>query len=148
MGLISELRSNPESLTFKPKPQRPTPNSQPLLPHIFFQCARPDFRAVDIALRISCDSFGGAGTGGIWVRLGVRNECGDLTVFRASDSYASLPPCVAILVRLPISRMQNIITDVEPAYPAELRPLVKELTILIEDLNPIVVAIGNEQASS
>ena len=51
--------------------------------------------------------------------------------------------------RLRVDRVQHVVArDEQSADPAELLELLEELAVLVEDLNPMVAAIGHEQASA
>ena len=43
--------------------------------------------------------------------------------------------------------MHVVLVDVDAARPAELRPLLDELAVLIEDLDAVVAAVADEQAA-
>ena len=67
-------------------------------------------------------------------------------VLRAADVDAARPAGVALVVRLVVRDVQRVVgRNVDAARPSELRPLLQEVAVLIEDLNAVVVAVGDEQ---
>ena len=80
------------------------------------------------------------------VRLRVGDEGGDLAVARAPDADAALPARVALGVGLGIGAVEHVVlVDVDAAQTAELLPLLEELPVLVEDLQAVVGAVGDEQ---
>src|SRR5262249_45564736 len=81
-----------------------------------------------------------------------RNEGDDLAVLCAADADALLPAGIdlaALIARLMVRRIDVVVAvDVEAARAPELLPLRKEFAVLIENLDAIVDAIGNEQPAS
>src|SRR5206468_5230289 len=127
------------------------PNRQ-LFFHVAFQRARSDLSAVDISLRIGGHTFCRAGSGefGTLARFGVRNKCEQLAVFRAADPDAAFPPIVVTRDRFGfrVCDVQNVVLiNVNATRTAELLPLGDEFAVLIEDLNPVVVAVADKQTS-
>src|SRR6267378_2065686 len=110
---------------------------------------RSDLGAVDVALSVGRDAFGGAGTGGVLV--GIRNESRHLAVLGAADPDAALPVGARLVdrARLRIRNIDDIVlVDVDAARAAELRPLVDEVAVLIEDLDAVVAAVAKEQPAA
>src|SRR5688572_2298696 len=121
----------------------------PLFPDVSLQSSWANFCSVNIAPGIHRNAFRRAGAGarprvGIWV--GVWNEGCDLAVLGAADPYSPLPSWIPSRARLRVSGVQDIVSDVQPADSAELLPLLEKLSILIEDLNSIVISIGDEES--
>src|SRR5262249_41753330 len=91
------------------------------------------------------------------------DEVADRAILRAADPDAvlpaRLPDCVAAafrrvfraadpLVRFRVGDDQRVVLeDPDAARPAEVPPLVDDLHVLVEDLDAVVRAIGDEQAS-
>src|ERR1700730_8317777 len=116
--------------------------------HIFLQIFRTDFRAVDRTFRIHGNAFCRAGSGGNFGRI--RNECRYHSVFYVSDSNAPFPAVVVLGngLRFGVGHVNGVmLVDENSARPAELLPLRDVVSVLVEDLNPIVVAISDEKAA-
>ena len=86
-------------------------------------------------------------------RLHVLDEGGDRAVPRAADANAFFDP--RELVRagigsgLGIRDVDRVVGgDVNATRPAELAPLIEVGTVLIENLNPIVLAVTDEQTTA
>src|SRR5712691_2576451 len=87
--------------------------------------------------------------------VGAGRDFGDeghhLAVLRAADANALLEAGVdlaAVVARLMVGRIDVVaLVDVEAARAPELLPLLEEFAILIEDLDAVVGAIGDEQAA-
>src|SRR6185436_9429668 len=107
-------------------------------PDIFHHPLRADFGAVDVARRIRGDAFRRARARGLFD--GVGNERRHRAVLGAADPDASLP---AVMVlghgfRLGICDIDVVVpVDENSARPAELRPLIEEFPVLVEDLDAI-----------
>src|SRR5581483_7124066 len=119
-----------------------------------FDAARADFRAVDDAVHVGCDAFGGtrhAGTVGVRFRIG--NEGGDAAVSRAADAQSALPSRVEAVLAFDVARFRIggvervVLVDEEAARPAELLPFRDPHAVLIEDLNAVVAPGGDEQTA-
>src|SRR5205814_9439066 len=85
---------------------------------------------------------------GIFVRVG--NEREHFPVLDVADPDAALPAGVipGDRARFGIGDVNVVaLVDEDAARPAELRPLVDEVAVAIENLNAVVVAIAHEQAS-
>src|SRR5437016_4382657 len=109
---------------------------------VSLQRSRAHFGAVDVPLAVSRDTLRGARSG---CRLvGVRDEGHHLTVADLPDANAALPSGMVASdrSRFGIGHVDGVgLVDENPARAAELRPLVEDLAVLIENLNPVVVAI-------
>src|SRR5947208_10719811 len=114
--------------------------------YVFLDRLGPYLRAVDVALRVDRDTFGGARPGRVLFR--VRDEVLDGQIFRAADAHPSLPASrVRRLARLRVGTVQHVVlVDVNPAQAAEGLRLGDEFAVLIEDLQPHVAAVRDEQA--
>src|SRR5579871_161605 len=116
---------------------------------VFHHPLRSDLGAVDVALGIGCDALGGAGGGGVLIR--VRNQSRHRAVPGAADADAALPGAVRLVDRagLRVGHVDDVVlVDVDAARPAELRPLVDEVSVLIEDLDTVVAAVAKEQPAA
>ena len=81
--------------------------------------------------------------------LGLRNIGRDLAVLGAADADALLEAGIGLLVGLRIRDIDHIVlVDGDAARPPELLPLGKEFAVLIENLEPVVGAVGDEEAPS
>ena len=58
-------------------------------------------------------------------------------------------PCAGLTrARLGVGDVEHVVlVDEDAARPAELRPLVDELAVLVEDLDAVVAAVADEQAA-
>src|SRR5829696_3849197 len=120
-----------------------------LVLHIFHQPLGPDLRPIDIALGICGDALRGAGAGR--VLDGIRNKRRDCPVLRAADANAAFPAIVVLRYRLGfgIGDIDDItFVDVDSARAAELCPLIKEFSVLVENLDAVVLAVPDEQPPS
>ena len=80
------------------------------------------------------------------IEFGVRNERRQFAVARAAHADAARPTRMALGIRLVVGHVQRVVLrDVEAARSAELRPLLEELAVLIEELDAVVVAVRDEQ---
>src|SRR5579872_401498 len=111
---------------------------------VLFQILRPNFRAINGALGIYRDAFGCAGVGGICHR--VWNERNHGTILDESDPHASFPTGMVVRIRFRVSHVDHIVlVDEDSARAAELRPLLDELSVLVEDLDAVVGAVADEK---
>ncbi len=106
------------------------------------------YGAVDIALGIDTYSFsaGMIGDGG----FGVFDESCDFAVLRTADANAFLD--THQLVRSGIGsglRVRDVdrvvFSNEDPTGPAELVPLTEVFSVLVEDLNPVVLTVADKQ---
>src|SRR5262245_36630408 len=97
--------------------------------------------------------FGDALTAGgaalIGIRFRIRNKGRHPAVLCAADAdapgSARVIPITLDALRFRIDDEHRVVlVDEDAARPAELLPLIEELPILIEDLDPIVGTIGHE----
>src|SRR5581483_1318627 len=116
--------------------------------------ARADFRPVDDAVGVGRDALGRARRPrAVRVRFRIGDERGDAAVARAADADAAFSArVVAVLAfdvaRLRVGHVQRVVPiDEEAARTAELLPLGEEAAVLIEDLDPVVAPVGDEQSS-
>src|SRR5258708_25789235 len=77
------MRSKSAALSRRP------PQARKSFPDVLHHPLRPNLGAVDVALSIGRDAFGGAGGGGVLV--GIRNESRHLAILGAADPDAALP---------------------------------------------------------
>ena len=69
-------------------------------------------------------------------------------VSTSSHPDAPFPAGVPLVVGHPIARVNDALgVDEHRARPAELRPHLEELSLLVEDLDPIVSAIGDQDTA-
>src|SRR6266516_239642 len=74
---------------------------------------------------------------------------GTIAVFCAADSQASLEAWIEGGIRLRVDDVDRVVLiDGNAAGPAELFPLVEEFSVLVEDLDSVIRAIGHEKTSS
>src|SRR5205807_8523999 len=122
-----------------------------LLLHVAHQFARVDFGAVHVALGVGGDAFrgaAGAGSRALFRRTGIRDEGRDLAVLRAADAQPAPEARVLRDVRFGIGDVDDVVlVDEHTARPTELPPLREKFSLLVENLNAAVGAIGNEQPS-
>src|SRR6266478_2035732 len=119
-----------------------------LLPNVLHHCLPDTFRPVNVAAGIRANAFGRTGVRmvGVWFR--VRNKRRHRAVFGAPDANAPLKPWVPCAIRFVIGHVNDVIlVDENPAGLAELLPLIEKFSILIEDLDPVVSAVGDEETS-
>src|SRR5207248_9056894 len=102
--------------------------------HVFLQDLRCGLADVDIAHRIGSDAFHAGVIVLVWFGFDERDQCRDLAVLCAADSKASLEPWIEAGVRLRIHDVDRVVLiDGNAAGPAELLPLVEELSVLVEN---------------
>src|SRR5882757_8547506 len=102
----------------------------------------------NIARGVHRDAFGGAGGGCLFRR--VRNEGGHDGIADAADPDAALPSVMVLRhrFRFGIGDIDGVVlVDEDAARPAELRPLVDEVAVLVEDLDAVVAAVAEKQPS-
>src|SRR5258707_13192281 len=137
------MRSKSAALSRRP------PQARKSFPDVLHHPLRPNLGAVDVALSIGRDAFGGAGAGGVLV--GIRNESRHLAVLGAADPDAALPVGARLVdrARLRIRHVDHVVlVDVDAARAAELRPLVDEVAVLIENLDAVVAAVAKKQPAA
>src|SRR5258705_239985 len=118
------------------------------LKNVFHHCCPDNFRPVNVAAGIRANACGRTGVRvvGVWFR--VRNKRRHRAVFGAPDANAPLKTWVPCAIRFVIGHVNDVIlVDENPAGLAELLPLIEKFSILIEDLDPVVSAVSNEQTS-
>src|SRR5262245_51351203 len=82
-------------------------------------------------------------------RLDVLDEVLHRTVSGAADADTLLPAGLVRSPRLGIGDVDRVVVrDGNAARASELRPFVEERAVLIEDLDPVVVAIADKQPSA
>src|SRR5688572_5318220 len=117
--------------------------------HIFSQHFRPDLGAINVAVRIGGHAFRAARGGLVRSGLRIGNEGRDLAIARAADINPALPTGIAFGVRLRVGHVNDVISiDENAARTAELLPFLQELAVLIEELNPVVRAVADEEAAA
>src|SRR5215467_9169156 len=120
--------------------------------NVFFQVLRAYLGAIDIALRINSDTLGCAGAS-VFVdspsfRIGIGYERDDLAVFQAAHSEAAMPAVMVLghRLRFGVSAVEVVVlVDEDSARPTPLVQLRNVISVLIKNLNAIVVAIGDIQ---
>ena len=99
--------------------------------------------AVHIALVVCRDFFRR-----LELRIHKRNKRGDLAVFGAADPDALFEAGISFLVRCRVGYIHGVvIIDEDAARPSELFPFGEEFSIGVENLNAVVRAIADEDAS-
>src|SRR5579871_3972514 len=97
---------------------------------------------VDVAIIIDTDALKRA------KGLGFLDETRDLAVPGVADADALLEARIGLFTRLRVGHVDRILlVDPDAAGPAELLPFGQELAVLIENLNPVVGAVGHKQAA-
>src|SRR5258706_9981567 len=143
-GTTNNLRNMPTSYSKDGTRGRA---SQTLLLHILLELLGADFRGKQIALSIGSHPFDAGVVVLLRVGLDERNHRCDFAIFGAPDPNASCEPRILFGVRLGIGHVHVVVpVDVDAARPAELFPLIEEASILIEDLNAAVAAVGHEDS--
>src|SRR5262245_17399559 len=119
-----------------------------LLLNVFLQRPLADFRPINITLSVSRDAFRRACSGLVGVLFRVRNEGDAFAVLGAPDTDAALPARVPSRIRLRVGHKNNVLfININPARTAELLPLFEEFSILIEDLDAIIIPVADEEPS-
>src|SRR5687768_4384908 len=73
----------------------------------------------------------------------------DSVLLRAANADARLPVRVSSRARFRVDRIQRVgAVDEQAADPAELAPRVEEFAVLVEDLDAMVPAVGDDEASA
>src|SRR6185436_3222240 len=117
--------------------------------HVAFEHLTPDDRAVYVAPCVHTDTLSARVIG--HGRFRVFDERRHLPVPGAADANPLLDAGELMCARIgPGFRVRDIDGvvpgDEDAARPAELPPFVEVLAVLIEDLDPVVLAIPDEQA--
>src|SRR5262245_37762772 len=122
-------------------PERvPAPVPQLIL-HELLQGLFAGKSAEHVAVFVSRDAFRHVG-----LRPFLGDEGRHLAVFDAADPDALPERRIEFLARLRIGGVENVVAvDVEAARPAELPPFGEKFSILVEDLDAVVGAVGDEQ---
>ena len=123
-----------------------------------------EVRTIYVAVCIHCYSLGQARAGCVGIRAWIWNEGSDRAIFGIPYANASLRARIksitglrqreltrvgSAIPRLRVGDVDHIVAiDVHSAWPAELEPLSDELTVLIKNLDPVVLAIADEDPSS
>src|SRR5882672_3458783 len=128
--------SDPDFLSARLNQNRSAPEMLGKLP-------RPDFPAEDIAHRVHGNAFGRARA----LHLnGIRDAVEDLAGLELADADAAEPAGVrGNAVRFGVCDVDAIVAQVDPARAAELFPLGDEAAVLLEDLDAVVAAVGDEE---
>src|SRR5258708_3613924 len=130
------------------------------LPHVVEEVG-----AVDVSLGIDRDPFSQARRAGIGIGAWIWNQILDRPIARAADAYPAassgiqsitglrkrqLADVRAAVARFGISDIQGIglPVDVDSARSAELEPLGDELSVLVENLNAVVLTIADEEPTA
>src|SRR5882762_7147298 len=132
----SESGSDPDFLLTSLNQNRSVPEMLGKLP-------RPDFAAEDIAHRVYGNAFGGAGALHL-LRIG--NAVEDFAGLELADADAAEPAGVrGDTVGFGVGDVDEAVAQVYAARAAELLPLGDEGAVLLEDLDAVVAAVGNEE---
>src|SRR5262245_5047884 len=117
-----------------------------LLLDVFLQRPRADFRPIHIPLSVGRDAFGRARSGFVGILFRVGNESDGLAVSGAPDTDAALPARVSPRIRLRVSHINNVVfINENPARTAELSPFFEEFSVLVENLDAIIIPIADEE---
>src|SRR2546428_3248153 len=115
----------------------------PSVPEMLGKLARPDFTAEDIAHRVHGDAFGRARAlhlNRIW------DAVEDVAGLELADADAAEPAGVrGDAVGFGVGDVDEAVAQVDAARAAELFPLGDEAAVLLEDLDAVVAAVGNEE---
>src|SRR5262245_4469974 len=133
----------------RPKAEAGSRRLRSLIPDVLHEPFGPHFGAVDVAGGIGRDTFRRARAAGLLDR--VRNERGHDAVADPSDADAALPAVVVLRnrFRFGIGDVDDVVlVDEHAARPAELEPLVEIVAVLIEDLDAVVLPVGDEQPAA
>ena len=104
------------------------------------------FRPVHVPPRVGRHAFSGGR--GLVLRSGDRDENLDQAVSSAADPNALLKARVHLLVRLRVGDIDRVAcVNEHAARAAELFPFGDERSILIDKLNAMVAAVGDQQAA-
>src|SRR5579871_3893821 len=77
-----------------------------------------------------------------------RDHLAILSVLHPADADAASKTRIRLFVRLRIGRIEYVFgVDVYPARTAVLPPFFQEFSVLVEDLNPAIGAVANEQSA-
>jgi hypothetical protein len=118
--------------------------------HVFLDVHLVVGGRVDSAVAIDCDA-----DRRLHLRVGRhrrRNEVRHLAVVHAADAYAALAARIvvggALIVRgLGIDHVQHVVlVDGDAAWPAELPPGRKKVSILVEDHDATIATVGDVEA--
>ena len=78
-----------------------------------------------------------------------RHENGHLAVLQVSGANAPEPARVDLRCRFGVGDVDRVVArNRDPARPAELTPLVDEPAVLVENLDPVVLAIADQQPAA
>ena len=116
---------------------------------------------IDVAFRVRCDAFGHARPAGVWVRTRIGDEVLDGAVSCAPYANAPLNARIEAVAGLRQSELSGvgpavsgfrvgdvdhiILVDIHTTRAAKLEPLSDKLPVLIENLDPVVLAITDKQ---
>src|SRR5438034_4636835 len=113
------------------------------VPEMLGKLSRPDFPAEDIAQRVYGKAFGRARA--LHVNR-IRDAVEDLAGLELADANAAEPAGVrGDAVGFRVGDVDEAIAQVDAARAAELFPLGDEAAVLLEDLDAVVAAVGNEE---
>src|SRR5687767_3477583 len=121
-------------------------------------------RAIYVPLFVCDHALGQTRPAWIRIRARIGNEGAHRAVARAADANPPPRPRIEAVaglrqrqhaqIRPPVARfrvghIERVVPiDEEPARPAELKPAVDELAVGVEDLHPVVLPVGDEQAAA
>src|SRR5262245_10823035 len=109
------------------------------------QLPRHHFAAVDVASRIASDTVRGAGAFHL-ERVGDAEE--EFAALQLANADAAQPAGVrGDAVRFGVGYIHEAVAQGNAARASELLPLCDEGSLLVEDLNAVVAAVGDEEAT-
>src|SRR2546429_9441403 len=119
------------------------PNQTRTLRKMFEKSPRPDSPAEDIAHRVYGNAFGRARA----LHLnGIRDAVEDVAGLELADADAAEPAGVrGDTIGFGVGDVDEAVAQVDAARAAELFPLGDEAAILLEDLDAVVAAVGNDE---
>src|SRR5215475_4533133 len=116
-----------------------TPLPLDVPPHIHFG----DPTGIDVPLIVHSDAFRRTG-----LRRSLWNESRDLAVLCTTDADTSVESGIVGPIRLRVGHVDHVVLiDGDVAGPAELLPFGDKLAVRLEDLNTIVSAVADVDAS-
>ena len=118
-------------------------NQSRSVPEMLGKLSRPDFPAENIAHRVHGKAFGCARAlhlNRIW------DAVEDLAGLELADADAAEPAGVrGDTIGFRVGDVDEAVAQVDAAWAAELFPLGDEATVLLEDLDAVVAAVGNKE---
>jgi len=132
----------------KSGPAKAAISKSDLLFDIFQEAHATHVRAIYAAVHIHAHAFHPKHCGRVGIRILIGNHRDDLAVLSAADPDTALEAGISRCVRFRIDHIHRVVfRDHNPAGTAPLFPFRDVLSILIEDLNAVVVAVVDEDAA-